>query len=100
MFFIKQVREDVLGIVRAVSGLSIMPEDVMTQSGMDSLTGVELKHRLERVYGINLPTSAAFEYPTVSALATFVHCKVRTEMMIRLALFYSEMMRRVFVIRF
>ena len=74
-FFFKQVREDVLGIVRAVSGLSIMPEDVMTQSGMDSLTGVELKHRLERVYGINLPTSAAFEYPTVSALATFVHSK-------------------------
>mmetsp|Transcript_12063 Transcript_12063/g.55973 ORF Transcript_12063/g.55973 Transcript_12063/m.55973 type:complete len:334 (-) Transcript_12063:70-1071(-) len=72
---LKQVREDVLGIVRAVSGLSIMPEDVMTQSGMDSLTGVELKHRLERVYGINLPTSAAFEYPTVSALATFVHSK-------------------------
>ena len=64
-----------MGIVRAVSGLSIMPEDVMTQSGMDSLTGVELKHRLESVYASNLPTSAAFAYPTVSALETFVHEK-------------------------
>jgi NAD(P)-dependent dehydrogenase (short-subunit alcohol dehydrogenase family)/acyl carrier protein len=40
--------------------------------GMDSLTSVELKQRLETVLGRTLPGALAFTYPTVAALVDFL----------------------------
>jgi acyl carrier protein len=40
--------------------------------GMDSLTSVELKSRLQRDLGGSLPATIAFDYPTITALAQFL----------------------------
>jgi acyl carrier protein len=40
--------------------------------GMDSLMTVQLCNRLERTLGCSLPTTTAFEYPTVHALARYL----------------------------
>jgi NAD(P)-dependent dehydrogenase (short-subunit alcohol dehydrogenase family)/acyl carrier protein len=50
------------------------PEDLelgvgLMEQGMDSLMAVELSGRLGRVLGVSLPTTFAFEHPTLSALA-------------------------------
>jgi hypothetical protein len=37
--------------------------------GMDSLMAVELSGRLGRLLGVSLPTTFAFEYPTLATLA-------------------------------
>jgi len=44
--------------------------------GMDSLTSVELKRRLEADLDRPLPTTVAFEYPTVEALAGYIRKEV------------------------
>ena len=62
----------VLAIVSALSGLDLTPDESMAESGMDSLTAVELRTKLEATFGVKIPIAAAFEYPTARALAGYV----------------------------
>jgi acyl carrier protein len=41
----------------------------LMERGMDSLMAVELSGRLGRLLGVSLPTTLAFEFPTLAALA-------------------------------
>jgi acyl carrier protein len=50
----------------------IDPDRGLFEMGMDSLMSVELKTRLERRFSRKLPSTLAFNYPTVSALARFL----------------------------
>jgi acyl transferase domain-containing protein/acyl carrier protein len=40
--------------------------------GMDSLMTIALKTRLERTFGLNMPSTLTLEYPSVSALCTYL----------------------------
>jgi myxalamid-type polyketide synthase MxaC len=44
--------------------------------GMDSLMTVELRARLERTTGLSLPTTIAFEFPTVEALSGYLSVRL------------------------
>ena len=68
----EKVSAAVLAIVSAVSGLDLTPDESMAESGMDSLTAVELRTKLEATFGVKIPIAAAFEYPTARALAGYV----------------------------
>jgi acyl carrier protein len=43
------------------------------EMGMDSLTSVELKRRLETGFKLGFSATLAFNYPTIDALTQFVH---------------------------
>ncbi|MFN8488410.1 MAG: SDR family NAD(P)-dependent oxidoreductase [Caldilineaceae bacterium] len=43
-----------------------------TEMGMDSLMALELRRQLQRDFQITLPTTIAFEYPTIHALAAYL----------------------------
>jgi NAD(P)-dependent dehydrogenase (short-subunit alcohol dehydrogenase family)/acyl carrier protein len=63
--------------VAAVLGLSpddaaIEPQAGFFDLGMDSLTSVELRRRLEVAVGRSLPSTLTFNYPTLSALSGFL----------------------------
>lgn len=42
---------------------------VLQQAGLDSLGAVDLRNAVSAKFGIDLPATAAFDYPTASALA-------------------------------
>jgi acyl transferase domain-containing protein len=47
--------------------------------GMDSLMSVELRHRLEEATSLKLPSTLTFNYPTVSALASFIDSRLLSQ---------------------
>jgi acyl carrier protein len=66
------VQASILRIVRDVAAVEVGPADPLMESGIDSLAGVEMKNKLEAMYGVELPATAAFDYPSVEALAGFL----------------------------
>jgi hypothetical protein len=45
-------------------------------SGLDSLAGVELQNVLQASYPVSLPATLALDYPSVSAIAGYIHSKL------------------------
>ena len=66
------VSEEILRIVHDVASVEIGASDPLMDSGIDSLAGVELKNKVEALYGVELPATAAFDYPNVEALAGYL----------------------------
>ena len=48
----------------------------LQQAGLDSLGAVELKNAIGSKFGIDLPATAAFDYPTASALADYIEVRM------------------------
>lgn len=59
----------VLGIDPSVH---LSPRDRFFELGMDSLTAVEFRNRLQADLGMVLPSTLAFDYPTLESLIEFV----------------------------
>ncbi|WP_462183446.1 type I polyketide synthase, partial [Frankia sp. AgKG'84/4] len=63
------VRGHVATVLRHTGPDQIRPEMAFREAGFDSLTSVELRNRLRRASGLNLPTTVVFDYPNPLALA-------------------------------
>ena len=64
-----EVRRQVAHVLGLGSGGQIDPQLGFFSSGMDSLTSVELRNRLQTRLGRSLPSTVVFDYPTAEALA-------------------------------
>ena len=53
-------------------GHSVDPQQGFFEMGMDSLTAVELKERMERVLHRKLPSTIAFDYPNIARLTRYL----------------------------
>ena len=69
---VEYLQAEIGGVLGRAASDPIDPERGFFESGMDSITTVELKTRLESALGIALPTTIAFERPNAAALADYL----------------------------
>jgi acyl transferase domain-containing protein/acyl carrier protein len=66
------VRREVAGVLGLESAEILDIQQGFFRMGMDSITTVRLRNRLEKVLDCHLPPTVAFEYPTVESLTNFL----------------------------
>jgi acyl carrier protein len=67
---VKLVRHELVNVL-ALSGSAdaIAPDQQFSTLGLDSLTSVELRNRIQSALGRSVPPTAAFDWPTVAEFA-------------------------------
>lgn len=65
------VREEVARVLRYQPG-RLDPDQPFNELGLDSLTGLELRNRLESRVGLNFSATLIWSSPTISALARYI----------------------------
>jgi acyl carrier protein len=71
-----EVESEVSAAVASILGRTIGSSDALMASGLDSLASVELQNVLQASFALPLPATLALDYPSVSALAGFIHAKL------------------------
>jgi myxalamid-type polyketide synthase MxaB len=67
------IRSELAKVMGFSSADSIDLQENFGDLGMDSLMAVELTNRLQKSLGYSMPQTLIFDYPTIEALATYLH---------------------------
>lgn len=73
---IAYIQSEVAKVLRLEASKLPNPQQGFFDMGMDSLMGVELKNRLEASFGVSLPVTLTFEFPTIKDVAGYLARKV------------------------
>ncbi len=70
------LRTEVASVLGWDSAGQVGQREKLFDLGMDSLTSVELRHRLEKNLACSLPLTVVFDYPTIEVLAQYVAARI------------------------
>lgn len=73
------IKARIQSIVSGVIGREVDAAEPLMDAGLDSLSGQEMKQQIEDEFSIELPTTAAFDYPNVQALADHVAAQIQAD---------------------
>ena len=66
------VKGEISTCVLDIIGAAVEPEEPLMAAGLDSLGAVELRNAIQRSLEIEVPSTFVFDYPTISAMASYV----------------------------
>jgi acyl transferase domain-containing protein/NADPH:quinone reductase-like Zn-dependent oxidoreductase/acyl carrier protein len=66
------LQSQVSAVAASVLGSDVGPDEPLMDAGMDSLGSVEFKNAVTAQLGFELPVTAAFDYPSVAAIAGYL----------------------------
>ena len=73
------VQRQVVELVVSMLGPGISVDQPLMEAGLDSLSGEELRNRLSDAFGMVLPATVTFDYPTILTLAGFIDKRINVE---------------------
>jgi acyl carrier protein len=68
----EHIRRQIVAVLRLSPNMEPQSNQGLSELGMDSLMAVELKNRLMDSLNCSLPSTIAFDYPTIAALTEFL----------------------------
>eukprot|EP00882_Tetradesmus_deserticola_P015622 GHRQ01016647.1.p1 GENE.GHRQ01016647.1~~GHRQ01016647.1.p1 ORF type:complete len:256 (+),score=113.32 GHRQ01016647.1:788-1555(+) len=72
----QEVEADVAAAVASVLGRSVESSAALMAAGLDSLGSVELQNVLQSRFEVPLPATMAIDYPSVEAMALYIHSRL------------------------
>ena len=64
--------QELHAVVEGVLGDSIATDAPLMEAGLDSIGSVEVRNAVASQFGVELPATVTFDYPSVEALAGYV----------------------------
>ena len=64
----RQVLDIIRSIAAEAMGAEVAAEVPLMSAGLDSLTAVELRNGISTKFGISLPATFSFDYPTLQVI--------------------------------
>ncbi len=69
----EHITEELKKLLTLEADATIDPTCGLMELGVSSLLATELKNRLEKIFGINIPATVAFNYPTITKLTYYIN---------------------------
>ena len=66
------IANQVAALVQRQLGAAVGPEQQLMEAGLDSLGAVELRTSLGAAFGVELPATFTFDYPTGAAMSRYL----------------------------
>ncbi len=66
------VQAQISDLLARMLGAAVQPDQPLMEAGLDSLGAVELRTSLSAKFGVDLPATLVFDYPSVAALTGFL----------------------------